>query len=108
MPSGNQYAGKPTITLWVTSHLHDSSEYGSTVDESGNHSGGPFQIQVCPDMRVHEVRNIVYKVGGILPGLQRLVYAGKRMEDPQRTLKHYGVAFWHTHFPNWPIVVRRY
>lgn len=106
-PAGNKYGQSPTIKLWVTSHLHQAHEYGATV-EGGRHTGGPFTIDVPVDMRVHEVRCIIYEVGGILPGLQRLVYAGKRMEDPQRTLRHYGVAYWHARFPHWPLVVRRF
>jgi hypothetical protein len=47
-------------------------------------------------------------VGGILPALARLSYAGKHMEDAQRTLEHYGVAFWHARFPHWPIKIRRF
>lgn len=104
---GNKYANSPTIRLWVTSHLHQPHEYGATV-EDGRHTGGPFTVDVPVDMRVHEVRRVIYEAGGILPGLQRLVYAGTRMEDPQRTLQHYGVGYWHSRFPHWPIVVRRY
>jgi hypothetical protein len=46
--------------------------------------------------------------GGIIPALQRLSFAGKNLEDSQRTLEQYGVAYWHAKFPNWPLKIRRY
>lgn len=45
-------------------------------------------------------------VGGVLPALQRLSYAGKRLDDAQRTLEHYGVAYWAAKFPHWPLKIR--
>ena len=74
----------------------------------------------------------------MLPGLQRLSYAGKNFEDSARTLdqcvpaspiaqreyraayrqlrsgaharppRRYGVAYWHKKFPHWPIIIRRH
>jgi hypothetical protein len=44
----------------------------------------------------------------VLPGLQRLSYAGKRLDDAQRTLEHYGIAYWHARFPHWPLVIRKH
>jgi hypothetical protein len=29
------------------------------------------------------------------------------MDDAQRTLEHYGVAYWHEKFPHWPLRIRR-
>lgn len=46
-------------------------------------------------------------VGGVLPALQRLSYAGKHLDDAQRTLEHYGVAYWAAKFPAWPIRIRK-
>ena len=43
----------------------------------------------------------------MLPALQRLSYAGKHLDDAQRTLEHYGVDYWHAKFPHWPIKIRR-
>lgn len=43
----------------------------------------------------------------MLPALQRLSYAGKRLDDAQRTLEQYGVAYWHARFPQWPLRIRR-
>jgi hypothetical protein len=43
----------------------------------------------------------------VLPALCRLSYAGKHMDDAQRTLEHYGVAYWHEKFPHWPLRIRR-
>lgn len=36
-------------------------------------------MQVSPKMRVEELRNVIRDVGGILPALQRLSYAGERL-----------------------------
>ena len=103
------------------------------VDAEGRHSGGPFQIQVSPKMRVEELRRVIrvsvrgeggaprvfstctpepppssplcvlsrkrslarprapprpaQDKGGVIPALQRLSYAGKNLEDSQRTLE---------------------
>ncbi|KAF6264124.1 hypothetical protein COO60DRAFT_1634562 [Scenedesmus sp. NREL 46B-D3] len=79
---GDRFKGLPTIELQVVSQLHDDSEYGSDIAEDGTHSGGPFAIT-------------------------RLSYAGKHLDDAQRTLEQYGIAYWHRKFPHWPIRVRR-
>jgi len=76
VPRGDKYAGTPMLTLWVQSDLHTKEEYG-----------GPFQITVSSKMRVYELRNVIRDACGILPGLQKLAYAGKNMEDSQRTLE---------------------
>eukprot|EP00879_Flechtneria_rotunda_P026285 GHRR01028018.1.p1 GENE.GHRR01028018.1~~GHRR01028018.1.p1 ORF type:complete len:142 (+),score=15.29 GHRR01028018.1:308-733(+) len=87
---------------------HDDNEYGADIGPDGNHTGGPFTIRVSPLMRVEELRNVIRDTGGILPALQKLSYAGKHLNDAQRTLEQYGVAYWHNKFPHWPIKVRRY
>ena len=104
---GDKYKGLPTITLTVVSELHTPEEYGANVDEKGRHSGGAFAIQVSPKMRVEELRRVVMKKGGIIPALQRFSYAGKNLEDSQRTLEQYGIAYWHKKFPDWPLKIRR-
>lgn len=38
-------------------------------------------LQVSPKMRVEELRNVIRDVGGILPALQRLSYAGEGLTD---------------------------
>jgi hypothetical protein len=38
---------------------HDDHEYGEHIDKNGKHSGGPFRIDVCPQMRIEEVRLII-------------------------------------------------
>jgi len=38
---------------------------------------------------------------GIPPGIQRLAYAGKNLDDPDRKLKKFGIAYWHSKFPDW-------
>ena len=43
----------------------------------------------------------------MLPALQRLSYAGKHLDDAQRTLEQYGIDYWHAKFPNWPITIRK-
>jgi hypothetical protein len=45
--------------------------------------------------------------GGVLPALQRLSYAGKHLDDAQRTLEQYGIAYWHAKFPHWPLRIRK-
>jgi len=104
--SGDKYSGVPTMELWVVSDLHEDHEYGAVDPASGKHSGGPFKIKVAASMRVEDLRLVIRDVGGILPALQRLSYAGKHLDDPQRTLQQYGVEFWNKRFPHWPIKVR--
>lgn len=104
---GDKYKDLPTIELMVVSELHDETEYGSEVDKNGRHHGGPFKIQVSPKMRIEELRRVIYQKGGVIPALQRLSYAGKDLEDSQRTLEHYGIAYWHKKFPHWPLKIRR-
>ena len=41
------------------------------------------------------------------PALLRLSYAGKSLDDAQRTLLHYGVVYWHAKFPAWPLRIRK-
>eukprot|EP00879_Flechtneria_rotunda_P010795 GHRR01011280.1.p1 GENE.GHRR01011280.1~~GHRR01011280.1.p1 ORF type:complete len:213 (+),score=48.92 GHRR01011280.1:992-1630(+) len=105
---GDRFKGLPTVELRVVSELHDDNEYGADIGPDGNHTGGPFTIRVSPLMRVEELRNVIRDTGGILPALQKLSYAGKHLNDAQRTLEQYGVAYWHNKFPHWPIKVRRY
>ncbi len=104
---GDKYKDLPTIDLMVQSELHSPDEYGANVDGNGLHSGGPFKISVSPKMRVDELRKVIYEKGGIIPALQRFSYAGKNLEDSQRTLEHYGIAYWNKKFPAWPLKIRR-
>ena len=87
----------PTARLLVVSELHRDEEYG-----------GPFWIEVPTKIRVHELRCVIAEHCGVLPGLQRLSYAGKKFEDPERNLEHYGVKYWNKKFPDWPVVIRRF
>ncbi|KAG2436012.1 hypothetical protein HYH02_011724 [Chlamydomonas schloesseri] len=97
------------LELWVVSELHDDSEYGGCVDAAtGRHSGGPFKVTVGAGTRVEQLRLVLRDQGGLLPALQRLSYAGKHLDDSQRTLQHYGIAYWHKRFPHWPIKIRKY
>ncbi|KAK2079390.1 hypothetical protein QBZ16_003081 [Prototheca wickerhamii] len=105
---GDKHAGQATITLRVLSELHADDEYGVNVDEQGRHSGGPFDLEVSPLMRIEDLRKLIRDKSGIIPALQKLSYAGKNLDDPQRTLAHYGVAYWHSKFPHWPLKIRRY
>lgn len=50
--------------------------------------------QVSPKMKVEDLRKVIKAKCGILPGVQKLAYAGKNFEDANRTLEHYGVAYW--------------
>merc|ERR1712037_110396 len=107
IPRGNKYQGMPTIKLHVQSEIHEDDEYGARVNQNGKHSGGPFVIQVSPKMTVEDLRLEIKDKGGIIPGMQKLAYAGKKLDDPKRTLEHYGVSYWHKNFPDWPITIRK-
>ncbi|MEW5307332.1 MAG: hypothetical protein WDW36_009737 [Sanguina aurantia] len=105
---GDTYKDAEMLQMRVVSLLHSDSEYGAEVDPAtGRHHGGPFSIMVSPQMRVEELRLIIRDAGGIIPALQKLSYAGKNLEDSQRTLEHYGITYWHAKFPHWPLKVRR-
>ncbi|GLC42997.1 hypothetical protein PLESTM_001411000 [Pleodorina starrii] len=85
---GSRFKGEASLEMWVVSELHDDSEYGEIQDPAtGRHSGGPFKIRVSPKMRVEELRLVIRDAGGILPALQKLSYAGKHLDDSQRTLE---------------------
>ncbi|KAK9832968.1 hypothetical protein WJX74_003142 [Apatococcus lobatus] len=107
VPPGDKYAGLPTMSILVSSDLHTEEEYGKK-QASGKHTGGPFMIDVSPKMRIEDLRKVIWREGGILPGLQKLSYAGKNLEDSQRTLQHYGIEYWHRKFPEWHLKIRRY
>lgn len=92
-----RYPTSPVLRLLVVSDLHADEEYG-----------GPFWIEVPSKCRAGELRGVISDACGVLPGLQRLSYAGKRFEDPERTLEHYGVKYWNAKFPDWPVVIRRF
>lgn len=66
---------------------HTDEEYGEKVKPDGEHYGGPFDIQVSPTMRVEDLRKVIRDKGGIVPALQKLSYASKHLDDPQRTLE---------------------
>jgi hypothetical protein len=34
--------------------------------------------------------------------------AGKHLDDAQRTLEQYGLAYWHSKFPHWPLKIRKH
>lgn len=87
---------------------HYDNEYGEKVDsKTGQHHGGAFIIKISPKMRIEEVRTVIRDKGGILPALQKLSYAGKNLEDSQRTLEQYGVGYWNARFPHWPLKIRK-
>jgi hypothetical protein len=46
-------------------------------------------------------------VSGIIPALQKFSYAGKNLDDSQRTLEQYGIAYWNKKFPAWPLKIRK-
>merc|ERR1712072_1681080 len=81
VPRGFRYQGMPTIKLTVRSELHKDDEYGSKRDQNGKHSGGPFVIEVTPKMTVEDLRLEIKDKGGIIPGMQKLAYAGKKLDD---------------------------
>lgn len=42
-------------------------------------------------MKVDDVRGVIADACGVMPGLQKLAFAGKNFEDGGRTLEQYGV-----------------
>lgn len=84
------------VTLTVRSLLHSDAEFG-----------GPFEVTIAAGARVHELKKLIADKCGVLPGLQCLSYAGKRLDDPNRTLLHMGVRYWHARFPRWPVTILR-
>ena len=38
---------------------HADDEYGVNVDEQGRHSGGPFDLEVSPLMRIEDLRKLI-------------------------------------------------
>ncbi|KAG2497485.1 hypothetical protein HYH03_004638 [Edaphochlamys debaryana] len=108
-PGSDASASEARLELWVVSELHDDSEYGPSRDPAtGCHSGGAFVVRVGARTRLEALRAAIRDAGGIPPALQKLSYAGKALDDSQRTLEHYGVAYWHKRFPHWPIKIRRF
>jgi len=93
----DKFKDQPTIKLLVRSELHKDEEYG-----------GPFWIEVSPKMRVRDLRRLIQDYCAVPPGSMKLGFAGKRFEDAERTLEHYGVKYWNNKFPDWPLVIRRY
>ena len=49
--------------------------------------GGPFWVEVSPKMKVDDLRKVISNACGIMPGMQKLSFAGKNFEDSQRTLE---------------------
>ena len=43
---------------------HTDDEYGVNVDDQGRHSGGPFDLEVSPLMRIEDLRKLI-RVGGL-------------------------------------------
>jgi len=52
-------------------------------------SGNTTTLTVCSDSTIEEVKDMVQDYGGIPPMNQRLVFAGKLLNDNNRTLKDY-------------------
>lgn len=53
------------------------------------------------DIQIDDLRVIIQEKGGVPVALQKLSFAGKRLADSNRTLKQFGVAYWHQRFPHW-------
>jgi len=91
-----KYGADAVIKILVTSQLHRDEEYG-----------GPFWIVVPSKTRVYELRRVIASKCGVLPGLQRLTFAGKKMDDAERNLEHYGAFFFNSPrklLPRWTLV----
>ena len=84
------------LRLLVTSRLHVDAEYG-----------GPFWIDVADDARISEVKKLIGERVNILPGIIRLAYAGKKLDDHAKTLAQSGVRYWNEKFESWPLTILR-
>ena len=49
--------------------------------------GGPFWMEVSPKMKIDDLRKVIAEKCGIMPGMQKLSFAGKNFEDSQRTME---------------------
>lgn len=107
-PEGQSDFDKDLITLLVRSELHHDSEYGVQIGDDGKHYGGPGLVTFSLNMRIVDVHRVIQSKLGILPANQCLAFASKNFDDNQRTLEHYGVRFWHSKFPDWPLTIRRF
>lgn len=90
-------ATKITLTCVVENDIGSNTD--SKIDRC-------FEVTVSPAIRAIDLQRLISDRAGVAPGLQRLSYAGKDFNDAQRTLQHYGVAYWHSKFPHWPIKIR--
>jgi hypothetical protein len=92
------------LRLRVVSELRDVFE---TSEDRPAAAKELATLELPPDARVEAVRLAVRDATGVPPALCRLRYAGQALDDAQRTLGHYGVAYWHAKFPHWPLVIAR-
>lgn len=84
------------LRMLVTSRLHVDAEYG-----------GPFWIDVADDARISEVKKLIGERVNVLPGVIRLGFAGKKLDDHAKTLAQAGVRYWHEKFESWPLTILR-
>lgn len=104
------------IRLRVVSELHAPHEYGPLLTDNPQEEtyererepmrSGSWVMKVDPDWGVDELRRALYREGGIVPAICLLSFAGKHLDDARRSLRQYGVLYWHEQFPEWPLVVR--
>lgn len=105
---------------------HADEEYGGPfkveVSPEATVADLSLLIQVCLSIRRHKETAVVLASyvfvpltsspflsgsgksqdkSGIPPGIQRLAYAGKNLDDPDRKLKKFGIIYWHSKFPDW-------
>eukprot|EP00899_Mesostigma_viride_P015035 jgi/Mesvir1/23532/Mv18233-RA.1 len=90
----NRFKDDPKMSIPVESRIHKEGEFNPRT-----------RVELSPRMTTHDVRCAIRDATGIMPGVMKLSYAGKMMDNSNATLLQYGVPFWHEQFPDWPITL---
>jgi hypothetical protein len=67
--------------------IHSKHRAHERLQHHDEEYGGPFWMDVSPKMKIDDLRKAIAEKCGIMPGMQKLSFAGKNFEDSQRTLE---------------------